>query len=55
MSCAINPILMAHQWRNGSAPLLIGALREKQWRKLRAISFPPTAHQWRNGSTKTQP
>lgn len=54
MNCAIKPILMAHQWRNASAPLLIGALREKQWRKLRAISISLMAHQWRNSGAGAQ-
>jgi hypothetical protein len=52
MSCAINPVSMAHQRRKRFAPLLIGALRKNQWRidLRRLISL--TAHQWRNGAKK---
>jgi hypothetical protein len=50
MTCAINPISMAHQWRKRSAPSSIGALTEKANGAMAAISVFPMAHQWRNGA-----
>ena len=52
MICAITHLLTAHQWRNQSAPLLTGALREKANGASAAISLFPTAHQWRNSRQK---
>jgi hypothetical protein len=47
MSCVITTYPTAHQWRNTSAPSSTGALREKRWRNVRAISLSPMAHRRR--------
>jgi hypothetical protein len=55
MSCAIDPKLMAHQWRNWFAPLLKVALREKANGFGCAISFFPIAQHWRNSAPEQCP
>jgi hypothetical protein len=50
MTCAINQKSMAHQWRKPFAPSSKVALREKQWRIVRAIAFSPMAQLWRNSA-----
>jgi hypothetical protein len=49
MTCAITPILMAHQWRKPICAVVIGALGKNQWRIGCAVWFFSMARQWRNG------
>jgi hypothetical protein len=48
MTCAINLLSMAHQWRKRVCAVVIGALRKNQWRFGCAIGVFPTERQWRN-------
>jgi len=44
---------MAQQWRNTVCALLIGALREKQKRKVARFGYSPKEHQWRKGASRS--
>ena len=47
MRCAIDPFLMAHQWRSPKCAIEPARLREKHGAKVRAIAPFPTARRWR--------
>lgn len=55
MICAISSRSMAHQWRKPSAPLLIGALREKGNGAAIAITHSPNGAPMAQQPAETKP
>jgi hypothetical protein len=54
MTCAIDQMPMAHQWRKALVAPLMVRLKEKDWRIECAIVLSSPAHQWRNGAPAGQ-